>query len=100
MYAKNRTQWAAMKVPEPNVCEKPNTMCCHEGTRAKCMRKTEYNVLPWRYPGQMYAKDRIQYAAMEVTGPNVCEKPNTMCCHGGTRAKCKRKTEYNMLLWR
>jgi hypothetical protein len=43
MYAKNRTQCAAVKAIGPNVCEKPNTMCCCEGHRAKCMRKTEHN---------------------------------------------------------
>ncbi|WP_440960284.1 hypothetical protein ACN6KS_19275 [Paenibacillus nitricinens] len=27
MYAKNRIQYAAGNVNEPNVCEKPNTIC-------------------------------------------------------------------------
>ncbi|AIQ28716.1 hypothetical protein P40081_11405 [Paenibacillus sp. FSL P4-0081] len=47
--------------------------------RARCMRKTEYNVRRIAQMGPMYAKNRIQCAADSANGPDVCEKPNTMC---------------------
>ncbi|KAA1191352.1 hypothetical protein [Paenibacillus sp. B2(2019)] len=46
MYAKNRIQCATGKLNEPNVCEKPNTMCRWQAERAKYTRKIEYNVPP------------------------------------------------------
>lgn len=30
----------------------------------------------------MYAKNRTHCACVEVTGPYVCEKPNTLCFPG------------------
>jgi hypothetical protein len=47
--------------------------------RAQCMRKTEYNVRLTAQTDLMYVENRIQCAANRVNGPDVCEKPNTMC---------------------
>ncbi|OMF27667.1 hypothetical protein BK132_15435 [Paenibacillus sp. FSL H8-0259] len=44
MYAENRIQCAANGVDEPNVCEKPSTMCHEWSKQTECMRKTEYNM--------------------------------------------------------
>lgn len=43
----------------------------------------------------MYAENRIQWIAGEVTRPSVYGKANTLDSGEDMRAKCMRKTEYN-----
>ena len=49
----------------------------------------------------MYKRCRLRVltstSTTKAAGPDVCEKPNTMCLGEGKGADCVWKTEYNLL---